>query len=215
MPRCRSFDPTLVLDRAMELFWLRGYGETSIGDLVRWTGVNRSGLYGTFGDKHDLFLKALTRYREQIIGPLLVELEAPGAASAELHHFFARVAAWLTGPEGRRGCLMCNTAVELGPAGESPVRAVSAHFRRLRDALARALRNAKRRGELCPGLEPARGADFLLGVLQGTFVLVRGGQHPETVRDILRTALRAVGDVHLPLPSRGRITPGRGRPARP
>ncbi|MGI9040287.1 MAG: TetR/AcrR family transcriptional regulator [Gemmatimonadales bacterium] len=215
MPRCRSFDPTLVLDRAMELFWLRGYGETSIGDLVRWTGVNRSGLYGTFGDKHDLFLKALTRYREHIIGPLLVELEAPGAASAELHHFFARVAAWLTGPEGRRGCLMCNTAVELGAEDEMSMRAVGAHFRRLREAIARALQTAKRRGEVPAEVEPRRDADLLLGVVQGAFVLVRGGQHPETVRDILRTALWAVGDVHLPLPSRGRITPGRGRPARP
>ncbi len=211
MPRSRSFDPTLVLDRAMELFWLRGYGETSIDDLVRWTGVNRSGLYGTFGDKQDLFLKTLTRYGEHIIGPLLVELEAPGAASAELHHFIARVAAWLTGPEGRRGCLMCNTAVEFGPADEAPVRVVSAHFRRLRAALARALRNAKRRGELPPEFEPGRGADFLLGVLQGAFVLVRGGQHPETVRGILGSALRAVGGVQPRSASRGRIPPGRGR----
>lgn len=215
MPRSRSFDPTLVLDRAMELFWLRGYAGTSIDDLVCWTGVNRSGLYGTFGDKHDLFLKTLNRYGEQIIGPLLTELEAPGAASAELHHFFARVAAWLTGPEGRRGCLMCNTAVELGAADEAPVRVVGAHFRRLRDALARALRNAKRRGELSTGLEPGRGADFLLGVLQGAFVLVRGGQHPETVRNILHTALQALGNAHLPLPSRGRIPPSRGLRARP
>ncbi|MBA2556683.1 MAG: hypothetical protein H0V12_04955 [Chloroflexi bacterium] len=109
---------------------------------------------------------------------------------------------------------MCNTAVELGPADEAPVRVVSAHFRRLHAALARALRNAKRRGELSPGLEPGRGADFLLGVLQGAFVLVRGGQHPETVSGILRSGLRAVGDVHPWLASRGRIPPGRGLPMR-
>ncbi len=215
MSRARRFDLTTALDRAVELFWGRGYGDTSVDDLVRGTGVSRYGLYGTFGDKRDLFLKALGRYRDQVIGPLVAELEAPGAGSAELARFFSRLSAWVAGAQGRRGCLMCNTAVELGAEDERSMRAVGAHFQRLRNAFARALQTAKRRGEVPAEVEPRRDADLLLGVVQGAFVLVRGGQHPETVRDILRTALRAVGDVHLPLPSRGRTTPRRGRPARP
>jgi len=192
------------LDRAVELFWRRGYGGTSIEDLVRGTGVSRYGLYGTFGDKRDLFLKALGRYRDQVIGPLVAELEAPGAGSAELARFFSRISAWLAGAQGRRGCLMCNTAVELGAEDEMSMRAVGAHFRRLREAIARALQTAKRRGEVPAEVEPRRDADLLLGVVQGAFVLVRGGQEPRAVQRLLCTAGRAVGlPPPVPAPTRG------------
>jgi len=192
MTRTRRFDPALALDRAVELFWMRGYGDTSLDDLVRGTGVSRYGLYGTFGDKRDLFRKALGRYRERVIAPLVAELERPGAGSAELQRFFTRLAAWLSGPQGRRGCLMCNTAVELGADDPASMRAVSAHFRRLRDAMARVLQTAKRRGELSADAEPRRDANLLLGVVQGAFVLIRGGQDPKAVQELLRTALRTV-----------------------
>ncbi len=70
MSRARSFDTDVALDKAMRLFWRKGYLDTSIDDLVSETGVGRSGLYGTFGGKRDLFFAALTRYRN-LIHPLV------------------------------------------------------------------------------------------------------------------------------------------------
>ncbi len=64
MPRVKEFDPDQALDRAMELFWRKGYEATSVQDLVEHMGINRFSLYDTFGSKHELFMAALDRYSE-------------------------------------------------------------------------------------------------------------------------------------------------------
>ena len=63
MPRTKEFDPEVALERAMELFWRRGYATTSVADLVAHLGVARASLYSTFGTKHDLYVAALERYK--------------------------------------------------------------------------------------------------------------------------------------------------------
>ena len=62
MARHKEFDPDVALDRALELFWERGYEATSMADLVDHLGIGRASLYATFGSKHELYLKALDRY---------------------------------------------------------------------------------------------------------------------------------------------------------
>ena len=62
MARSKEFEETVVLDKAMRLFWEQGYEKTSMTDLVEHMGIHRRSLYDTFGDKHSLFLKAMDRY---------------------------------------------------------------------------------------------------------------------------------------------------------
>ena len=64
MARHKEFDRDETLQKAMEVFWSRGYEAASIEDLVKHMGINRQSLYDTFGDKHRLYLLALDRYRE-------------------------------------------------------------------------------------------------------------------------------------------------------
>ncbi|MEJ0106748.1 MAG: helix-turn-helix domain-containing protein [Bacteroidota bacterium] len=59
MARTKVFDEQMVLDKAMNLFWQKGYNATSAQDLVNGLSISRSSLYDTFGDKHSLFVKAL------------------------------------------------------------------------------------------------------------------------------------------------------------
>ena len=63
MARHKEFDRDEALQRAMEVFWSRGYEAASVGELVKQMGINRQSLYDTFGDKHALYLQALDRYR--------------------------------------------------------------------------------------------------------------------------------------------------------
>ena len=60
--RPRAFDETTVLARARDLFWARGYGATSVQDLVDGLSLQRGSLYGAFGDKRALYFKAVTLY---------------------------------------------------------------------------------------------------------------------------------------------------------
>jgi AcrR family transcriptional regulator len=66
MGRPRSFDAGRALDRALQVFWRKGYEGTSLSDLTEAVGVNRPSLYAAFGDKKALFRKALDRY---VTGP--------------------------------------------------------------------------------------------------------------------------------------------------
>ncbi len=66
MARRKKFDQNKVLDKAIELIFRQGYHATSIQHLVAHLGISRSSLYDTFGDKHSLFLSALTRYAQHL-----------------------------------------------------------------------------------------------------------------------------------------------------
>ena len=193
MPRTREFEPDEALERAMELFWLKGYADTSIDELVRETGASRYGLYATFGDKHDLFLQSLTRYAREVFGPMIAQLEASQASLREIRAFFRSIRELVRQPGGQRGCLMCNTAVELGPFDPASAGRVRKHFQRVRAGFAHALRNARGRGELGRSVDVAATADYLLGVAQGAFVLARSGIEGAAIERFLAIALKPVG----------------------
>jgi len=66
MARVKTFDQHEVLEKAMQLFWTKGYYDTSVNDLVKHTGLSRSSLYDTYGDKHRLYILALKKYQEDM-----------------------------------------------------------------------------------------------------------------------------------------------------
>ena len=114
MPRQREFDPNKTLQIAIELFWEKGYYDSSVDEVVKRSGVAKYGIYGTFGTKRELFMKALNQYagdrHRDIQGPI----RKPGASLPEIRAFFKEVPGMVTGETTRRGCLICNTGVELG-----------------------------------------------------------------------------------------------------
>ncbi len=193
MPRTREFEPDEAVERAMGLFWLKGYSDTSVDELVGETGASRYGLYSTFGGKHDLFLRVLERYGREVFGPAIARLEAPEASLPDIRAFFQTIRAYVSQPEGRRGCLMCNTAVELGPFDPPVAARVRKHFRRVRAGFEHALRNARKRGEFDRAVDVAACADYLLGVAQGAFVLARSGLGVAAIERFLDIALRQLG----------------------
>ena len=186
----REFEPEQALGRAMELFWRKGYADTSLDELVRETGASRYGLYATFGDKHDLFLQSLTRYARQVFDPMIAPLEARRASLRDIRAFFRGIRELVRQPRGRRGCLMCNTAVELGPVDQAAAARVRKHFRRVRAGLAHALTNARRSGDLERAIDVPATADYLLGIAQGAFVLARAGLGGAPMQRFLDTALK-------------------------
>jgi AcrR family transcriptional regulator len=90
MARPKTFDPSVALEQAMEVFWLKGYEATSMQDLVVAMGINRASLYATFEDKRQLFLAAIAHYDDTVVRPAIAPLEAPGAAKAEIVQHFQR-----------------------------------------------------------------------------------------------------------------------------
>lgn len=190
MPRRPEFNSANALDAAMKQFWLKGYFDTSVDDLVSATGVSRYGLYGTFGGKHELFLKTLDAYRDGLVGQQLAGLETENAGWPEIVAYFNFLVALAAKPEGRAGCFMCNTATELAPHDEAASEKVGAHLERLQRVFRHALETAKVVGDLHKELDINRYADVLVGVTQGIFVLSRSSENQTVIQNVVSGTLK-------------------------
>lgn len=182
MARTKEFDPDTALLRAMELFWSKGYEATSMADLVEHLGVSRASLYSTFGDKHELYVRAYDRYLEEG-GDFVGELSQPGPVMPVVRSLLTRYAEESAADAERRGCFVVNTAVELSPHDPVLARRVEANWNLVETALFSALVRARAQGELPEGRDPRALARLLLVTLQGMRVVGKSSDDPARLRD--------------------------------
>jgi TetR/AcrR family transcriptional regulator, transcriptional repressor for nem operon len=186
--RPRKFDADDVVDRSMREFWGRGYRDTSVDDLVQVTGLQPGSLYNAFpGGKRGLFLKALDRYSKLVVPEKLGKLESPEAGLAELRAYFDGLVEDLTTPEGRMGCLMVNSTIELAAEDSEVGAIVRNHMRRLEVNATHALENARRRGEVPESVDPRAKAAQLMATGMGLMVV--GKTNPGRI--VLETIVEA------------------------
>lgn len=190
MARTKEFDPDAALQSALELFWRRGYEATSMADLVTHLGIGRASIYATFGNKHDLYLKAVDRYTDSRDPQLLDELSQPGPALPAVRTLVRRFAIEASSEELRRsGCFITNTAAELGPHDPDAARRVERSWEQIETLLHSALVRAQAQGELPGERDPRALARLLLVLLQGLRVTGKASEDPARVRDAAEQAL--------------------------
>ena len=143
MARTIAFDEEATLDKVMDLFWSTGYADTSAQDLVDRTGLSRSSLYNSFGDKHALFLRVLQRYRDRESAGLITFLETSAPDVASIRNLFNSVVEASRAKPKRSGCFMVNSAVELGAKDAAVRRILHANM----DEVIAALRDFILRGQ--------------------------------------------------------------------
>jgi TetR/AcrR family transcriptional repressor of nem operon len=188
--RTKEFDPDAALQAALELFWQRGYEATSMSDLVERLGIGRASIYATFGNKHELYLKALERYDRAGLPPILRELSQPGPALPAVRSVVRRYATEASDDQLRaNGCLVTNTASELAPHDAAAARHVERNWDQLEAVLHSALIRAQAQGELPADRDPLTLARMLLVLLQGLRVVGKASTDPTRVRDAAEQAL--------------------------
>jgi TetR/AcrR family transcriptional regulator, transcriptional repressor for nem operon len=189
MARPRKVEPDEVLERSMREFWEHGYNDTSVDALAEASGVRPGSLYNDFrGGKRELFLASLERYSKLVVPEKLGALERPGASVAEVRAYFDGLVSDLMSPEGRMGCLMVNSTVELAAEDSEVAQVVRGHMTRLERNTARALRNAKRRGEIPGQIKPAAKATQLMATGMGLMVVGKTNPGREVLETIVNTA---------------------------
>lgn len=193
MPRTKEFDPERALQSALELFWARGYERTSTADLVEHLGIARASLYATFGSKHELYLRALDRYRGEMDPRVIELLSRPGPALPAVRELIGIYARQASGPDGGTGCLIVNAAVERAPDDPQATQRVEASWTALEVALSSALMRAQAQGELAADRDPRALARFVLVLLQGIRVVGKARSDPQRVRDAAAAALDVLG----------------------
>jgi TetR/AcrR family transcriptional repressor of nem operon len=187
--RPRGFDTEAVVERAMGVFWSRGYHGTALPDLLRATKLSRGSLYAAFGDKHSLFLRALDRYIADAVRRMEFELAPPREPVDGLRAYLAGYVERTSGANGRRGCLLVATAMELAGQDVEVGRRIAGFFKTMEARVADALSRAKRAGKLVNGVEPSSAARILVCFVEGLRVV--GKTAPA------RTASQATADALL------------------
>jgi TetR/AcrR family transcriptional repressor of nem operon len=190
MGRNKTYDRDDLIERSMEMFRDHGYAGTSTQMLVDGLGVNRYSLYAEFGDKQTLFDAALERYFDEVIEPRFSPLEAPAAGIDEVREVFEFYASQADGAASGRGCLLCNTAIELGSRDPSGAGFVHRYFQRLSRAFDAALANAQTKGQLAAGVDHREEAEFFTASVLGLFVMLRATAPPATIEHAAQAAIR-------------------------
>ncbi len=189
MGRAKTYDRDVVTERAMLLFWERGYHATSTRDLTDAMGVNPYSLYAEFGSKEALYAAAIDRYEATVFQGHFGALEASGASIEEIRAVLDFFGDMGIHDVDRRGCLLCNATTELAPSAEQS-QLLSARFvRRLNGAFGNALGNARAAGRLSDGASGDGLAALFPSVLLGIFVMARGGVDGAVLRAAADQAL--------------------------
>ena len=191
--RPRAYDPEVALARATGSFWLAGYSGTSLDDLSAATGMNRPSLYAAFGDKRDLYLKALARYWE-LSRAVMQEALADDQTLREALQLVYRKAlsSYLAGERGPRGCFAISTATTEA-LRDAKIRALlDEGFRTIDEAFETRIRFAKDHGELAKSADPAVLAMLASATLHTLAIRARAGASRSSLEIIVDTAVNFI-----------------------
>jgi TetR/AcrR family transcriptional repressor of nem operon len=192
MARPKEFERDVVLDRAMQVFWSRGYEATSIRHLVARMGIQRGSLYDTFGDKRALFFAAIDHYDQVVTERLLATLEEGGSGKEAIRRFF-RLKVELSLEPGRpRGCLVTNSAAELASRDRGTATRVGAVLAKIEAAFRRAVVRAQKAGEIDRTRNARALARFLTSSAQGLSVMAKASPDRAVLEDIVTVILAAL-----------------------
>ncbi|WP_285565504.1 TetR/AcrR family transcriptional regulator [Streptomyces sp. RTGN2] len=184
----KQFDVEVALDAAMVQFWRAGYADTSVDDLSRATGLNRSSIYSSFGDKDALFLRCLERYAARYGSRYDQALSRTSEEPLQaVRAFFEVTLRRIADPDVPDGCLMAQTAMA-APVLSPAIAARAAEALGLQRARLRTALNTTR-------LAGRRADDFavhLAAVNQSLAVLSRTGASREELRTVIDISVSAL-----------------------
>jgi AcrR family transcriptional regulator len=186
MSRKKNFDPNQVLIRAVELFWKKGYANTSLNDLVDYLGINRFSLYSTYGDKKSLYLLSLNYYIDNYSVPALESLSSgePNLnVLEEYFEYFSKLQYKQTS-----GCFVQNAILELSLTDDQVSLAGQRLYSLMLKGFSHVLNSAKAHHEIADDQDVKKISHFLLVQIQGIRVLGKAKQY-QAMED-------AVGIIH-------------------
>ena len=192
MVRTRTFDPGAALTQAVELFSSKGYSDTSMEDIVQATGVSRYGLYGTFGNKRELFEQALDRYADSMGKQAFLRLLEPNASLDHIRSIFQQRVEDMCCQGENKGCLFIHTAMGLAPQDNELRDVLQKFMGRMAKLFSVGLESAKERGEVRKDLDVTAAGELLTSTMFGLAVLGRSGFQRETLDGIVANTLGAM-----------------------
>ena len=180
-----SFDRNAVLEKAMDLFWTKGYRNTGMADLLDHVGIQRQSFYNTFGNKEQVFIEAIRLYSNDMLAQMTVILKNDRHPLENIKELFAFWGTISETKEGR-GCMMCNSIAEFGFSDTDISMLLRQQIEKLHELFYQSFSQAKEKGYLSADKDARALATSFITLFQGAALLSRMGFGKESLEDLLR-----------------------------
>jgi AcrR family transcriptional regulator len=191
--RPRAYDPDLALERARDVFWDGGFAASSLDDLGEAMSMTRPSLYLAFGDKEQLYLKTLERYRDESLAGLRNALDPDRPLSECLRLVYASaLSTYMAGASGARGCLLIGTAATESVSNAQVREVLGASLIAFDKAFEDRFRIAQARGELNPNMDVTALSRMASAVLHTLAVRARAGEPAAALEAIAEAGVRMI-----------------------
>jgi TetR/AcrR family transcriptional regulator, transcriptional repressor for nem operon len=198
MARPREFDEHAVLNAAMDRFWEYGYQATSMRDLAVETGLTSPSLYNAFGDKRALFRQVLERYAQHSSRARIARLEASMPPKDAIKAFITEIVEHSLSDKDRRGCLLVNSALEIGPHDPEIGAEVARRLGEVEAFFRRSVVAAQKEGTVPADRDAKDLARVLLAVLLGIRVVARARPQRKLLEGMARPVLAMLDGLDHP-----------------
>lgn len=193
MGKSKLFDEQEVLQKAICIFWDKGYNGTSMQELVDGLGISRSSMYDTFGDKHQLYLKALEAYQQQYGTQLCKLTSGTKSAKEAIRDLLELVVEDLLKDEQRKGCFMVNAGIEMATQDQDVNDMICQTEQQLEQAFIKVISAGQQKGEIAVDKDPVALARFLNNTVKGMQVSVKSTNEKNFFDDIIGMAVAVLG----------------------
>lgn len=190
MARPREFDENEVLQKAMMVFWKKGYEGASVYDLMEATGLTKSSIYKAFTNKENLFWKANAIYKRDHLRFIDDALSLP-TPRAIAEAYLRGQAEMHTEPSHPRGCFETNGALACSNEGEAVQKGLIENRFGLQRKLAEAFQRTLGKGPMLPNATPAEAANFIVTLVQGMAVQAKAGVPREQLHKFVTLSMTA------------------------
>ena len=191
MARPREFDRDAAVQRAMSIFWRKGYAATSTDDLLRAMNIGRQSMYDTFGDKHRLYLEALERYQRERVAENIRRLRSTASPLAGIEAFVIGIIASDKSVR-ERGCMGVGSICEFGNADTDLVTLRARSGGAQHRALIERLRHAQAANEIGANVDIERAVRFVETMMFGLQVAAKAGASLQSLRDTAAFAIASL-----------------------
>jgi len=188
----KQFDPDVVLERAMQLFWANGYSATGMAELQEQMGIGRKSLYDTFGNKRQLFIKALQFYSDSVVRRMVRKLNEEGSPLENVRRLMRMLQNEHSLPESK-GCLFGMGMAQFRTDDAEMADILGRHLKGVEDAFYKTFKRAQDLGELDATSNIRDLARLYTGIVQGLALIGRVQDSPAVPRSIVNAALAALG----------------------
>ncbi|ACU61751.1 TetR/AcrR family transcriptional regulator [Chitinophaga pinensis] len=190
--RTKDFDENEILRKAITIFWQKGYNATSLYDLIEGLGIGRSSIYHSFGDKHNLYLKALDLYQREATARITAILNSGPSVKEAVAKLLQTIISEIVADEHSKGCFKVNSEVELAPHDEATKKILCDDNAIIEDALYQAFLKGQKDKSISASKDPQALTRFICNTVAGMRVYAKFRSDRPFFEDIAETALSAL-----------------------